>query len=174
MLVQKISGTTAESISRTLDAGDYYIRVYPYGNASTSYNLNVSATALDFVGNTINDAYQINLNGNGTSKTFKEWVGNADSDDYYRLTIGSASDFNLELNGLSDDANVWLLDSSGDTIASSYNYGTTAESISETLFAGDYYIHVNPAYGIDTSYNLNGISDCTRLCGKYYQRRISN
>ncbi|MGB3655484.1 MAG: Calx-beta domain-containing protein [Rivularia sp. (in: cyanobacteria)] len=152
-------GTTAESISETILPGDYYIHVNPawgYG-INTSYNLNVSTTALDFVGNTINDAYQINLNGNGTTRTFKEWVGSTDSDDYYRLTIGSTSDFNLELNGLSDDANVRLTESNGDTIVGSYNYGTTAESINGTILPGDYYIHVNQAWGydIDASYNLN-------------------
>ena len=100
---------------------------------------------------------KIDLNGNGTTRTFKEWVGSTDSDDYYGLTIGSTSDFNLELNGLSDDANVRLVDSNGDTIVDSYNYGTTAESINGTIFPGDYYIHVNPAWGydIDASYNLN-------------------
>ena len=151
------SGTTAELINQTLDAGDYYIRVLPWEDATTSYNLNVSATAFDFAGNTINDAYQINLNGNGTTRTFKEWVGSTDSDNYYRFSLGSTSDFNLELNGLSDDANVRLLDSNGDTIVGSYNYGTTAESINGTILPGDYYIHVNQAWGydIDASYNLN-------------------
>ena len=108
-------------------------------------------------GNTLNDALQITLNGNGTTQRFTDSVSSTDTNDYYRFSLGSTSDFNLELNDLSDDANVWLLDSSGDTIVGSYNYGTTAESINETLFPGDYYIHVNPAWGYDinTTYNLN-------------------
>ncbi|MEB3181774.1 MAG: S8 family serine peptidase, partial [Nostocaceae cyanobacterium] len=36
-------GTAAEAISRSLNAGTYYIRVFPY-SGSTNYNLNVSAT----------------------------------------------------------------------------------------------------------------------------------
>ncbi|NJN11398.1 MAG: hypothetical protein HC815_26855, partial [Richelia sp. RM1_1_1] len=150
-------GTTAESINRTMQAGDYYIRVLPWGNANTSYNLNVSATALDFAGNTINSARQITLNGNGTTQIFKDWVGSTDTDDYYRVTIGSTSDFNLELNGLSDNANVRLINTNGDTIVGSYNYGTAAESINVTILPGDYYIHVNKSWGgsVNTSYNLN-------------------
>ncbi|NJL78271.1 MAG: hypothetical protein HC917_04400 [Richelia sp. SM2_1_7] len=150
-------GTTAESINRTMQAGDYYIRVLPWGNANTSYNLNVSATALDFAGNTINSARQITLNGNGTTQIFKDWVGSTDTDDYYRVTIGSTSDFNFELNGLSDNANLWLLDSNGDIILGSYNYGTQTESISGTILPGDYYILVNKSWGyhINTTYNLN-------------------
>ncbi|MEG4583212.1 pre-peptidase C-terminal domain-containing protein, partial [Microcoleus sp. MON1_C5] len=37
------TGTTADSISRTLSAGAYYVRVYPYNTASTNYNLSMSA-----------------------------------------------------------------------------------------------------------------------------------
>jgi serine protease len=38
-------GTTDESINLTLDPGTYYVRVYPYQKSSTSYTLNLSATA---------------------------------------------------------------------------------------------------------------------------------
>jgi len=38
------SGSTAESISRQLGAGTYYVQVFPYGTSNTSYNLNLSAT----------------------------------------------------------------------------------------------------------------------------------
>ena len=42
------SGTTAESIASTLDAGTYYIRVYPY-SGSTNYTLTASAARADAV-----------------------------------------------------------------------------------------------------------------------------
>ncbi len=140
-------GTETESISGTILPGDYYIHVNPsWGhNINTSYNLSVSATALDFAGNTLDDARQITLDGNGTTRTFKDWVGNTDTNDYYRFSLGSTSNFVLNLNGLSDDANVRLLNSNGDTIIGSYNFGTETESISGTILPGDYYIHVNPS-----------------------------
>ena len=153
------SGNQPESISGTILAGDYYIHVNPtWGhNINTSYNLNITTTALDFAGNTLGDARQITLDGNGTTQTFKDWVGETDKDDYYRFSIGSDSDFSLELDGLSNNANLWLLDSNGNRIASSFNSGNQPESISGTILAGDYYIHVNPTWGhnINTSYNLN-------------------
>ena len=37
------SSTTADSISRTLNAGAYYVRVYPYSGSMTNYNLSMSA-----------------------------------------------------------------------------------------------------------------------------------
>ena len=38
------SGTTAESINTTLSSGAYSVRVTPFGNASTSYNLELAVT----------------------------------------------------------------------------------------------------------------------------------
>ena len=38
--------TSDESITRTLNAGQYFIRVYPYGNITTNYNLNLAITTL--------------------------------------------------------------------------------------------------------------------------------
>ena len=153
------SGNEPESITGTILPGDYYIRINPtWGyNINTGYNLSVSATALDFAGNTLEDARQITLDGNGTTQTFKDWVGELDKDDYYRFSIGSDSDFNIELDGLSNNANVRLLDINGNTIASSFNSGNQPESISGTILPGDYYIHVNPTWGynINTSYDLN-------------------
>ena len=40
------SGTSAESIIRQVNAGTYYIRVFPYSSSSTYYNLNASATTV--------------------------------------------------------------------------------------------------------------------------------
>jgi subtilisin family serine protease len=37
-------GSTAESISRQLGAGTYYVQVFPYSTSNTSYNLSLAAT----------------------------------------------------------------------------------------------------------------------------------
>lgn len=150
------SGNTSESINRTLDAGDYFIQVYPWSsNTSTNYSLNVSAIALDSVGNNRENASVINLDGNGTTKTFTDLIGGSDTNDYYRFSVGSISNINLTLDGLSADADVRLLDSNGNTISISNNGGRTAESINRTLDIGDYYISIYP-WGSDfSSYDLN-------------------
>jgi Beta-propeller repeat/Bacterial pre-peptidase C-terminal domain len=158
-------GASAESIISTLEAGTFYLRVYPYGNANTSYNLNVSATPraipLDFAGNNLGNARQITLNS--TTSTYTDWVGSADTNDFYRFIVGSTSSFNLTLNGLSADADVQLIRDtnnngvvdSGEVIASSTAGGANAESIIRTLEAGTFYLRVYPYGNADTNYNLN-------------------
>ena len=149
------SGSSTESLSRQLNAGTYFIRVYQY-SGSTSYNLNVSATTVlppDYAGNTLNTARNITL-GTATA-TFQDWVGSADTNDYYRFTLSNTSNFNLSLNGLSANADVQLLDANGVLIQSSSNSGTTAESIIRQINAGTYFIRVLPFSGANTNYRLN-------------------
>jgi hypothetical protein len=149
------SGTAAESITRQVNAGTYFIRVFPASGTNTNYSLNLSATNVlppDYAGNTIRTARNITL-GASTS-TFRDWVGNGDSNDYYRFTLSNTSNFSLSLNGLSADADVQLLNSSGNFIQDSANTGTSAESISRRLNAGTYFIRVFQ-YSGSTSYNLN-------------------
>ncbi|NMF59613.1 C2 family cysteine protease [Pseudanabaena yagii] len=146
-------GTNAESIVRQLNAGTYYIRVSPY-SGSTYYNLNLSATVIppDYAGNTLGTARNVTLSSSTT--TFQDWVGSADTNDYYRFTVANTSNLNLNLNGMTSDADVQLLDTSGNTIQSSTNAGTSAESIVRQVNAGTYYIRVLP-YSGSTYYNLN-------------------
>ena len=150
-------GSTAESISQSLTAGTYYVRVFPY-SGNTNYNLALSATAsipADNAGNTLVTAR--NIGTLSSTQTFSDWVGSADTNDYYRFSLTQASTFNLTLNGLSANADVQLLNSSGTVLQSSTNAGTTAESItSQSLTAGDYYVRVFPNSGStnNTSYSL--------------------
>ncbi|MCV3216149.1 S8 family serine peptidase [Plectonema radiosum NIES-515] len=60
------SGKQAESINQILDAGTYYIRVYPDGNAITNYKLTVSARPFDDTISTIFSS-SANLPINSTS-----------------------------------------------------------------------------------------------------------
>ncbi|MGI0485627.1 C2 family cysteine protease [Pantanalinema rosaneae CENA516] len=146
-------GTTVDSIARTLDAGTYYIRVYPY-SGSTNYNLGVSAAPVlppDYAGNALSSARSISVGS--TTSTYSDWVGTGDTNDYYRFSLSGRSNFNLLLNGLSADADVQLLNSVGTLIASSVNGGTSADSIARTLDAGTYYIRVYQFSG-NTNYNL--------------------
>ncbi|MFZ4640777.1 MAG: pre-peptidase C-terminal domain-containing protein [Nodosilinea sp.] len=150
-------GTTAESITRSLTADTYYVRVYPY-SGSTNYNLALSATAsvpVDNAGNTLGTAR--NIGTLSSTQTFSDFVGSADTNDYYLFNLAQASSFNLTLNGLSANADVQLLNSSGTVLQSSTNAGTAAESItSQSLTAGNYYVRVfpNSASTNNTNYSL--------------------
>jgi hypothetical protein len=148
------SGAQAESIARLLAAGTYYVRVFPYGSASTGYSLTLSATAAsaDGAGNSYSTA--LNISALGSSWTFQDAVGTSDTNDYIRFTVDRQGTFNLRLDGLSADADVQLINSSG-LVASSRNTGTTSESITRTLSAGTYYIRIFPYGSITTNYQLS-------------------
>jgi hypothetical protein len=146
-------GTTAESISSTLGTGTYYVRVFPY-SGNTNYNLTLAATGsgpADNAGNTLTTAR--NIGTLSSSRSFTDFVGSTDTNDYYRFDLSQSSNFSLSLNGLSADADVQLLNSSGTVLTSSANDGTSAESISRSLNAGTYYVRVFP-YSGSTNYNL--------------------
>jgi pimeloyl-ACP methyl ester carboxylesterase len=129
------------------------------GFDNTNYNLSVSATGIpDNAGNTLATARNITVGS--TATTFSDFVGGSvDPDDYYKFTLGCASTVNLTLNGLNGNAGIKIVQDLnnngaidfGETLAYSYNSGTTAQSISEALNVGTYFIHVG--YG-NTNYNL--------------------
>lgn len=112
-----------------------------------------------------NDVPQLDSGGNNLSeaskllvstepRTHSGWVGTADVDDYYKFSLGASNDFNLSLDGMSADANLELLDSSGNVIASSTNSGIGAESISLILDHDFYYVRVSSVDAANTLYDL--------------------
>jgi hypothetical protein len=162
-----------ESISRSLGAGTYYVRVYPYEGWSsvsdTRYTLKLTATPTG-IGDIANNTFNMGvLNG---TQTFTDFVGSTDSHDYYLFTLDRVQDLNLTLGGMTDNANVSLylaeekVDGQfalGDQITSSGNYSDSEESISRSLGAGAYYVLVYPYEGwssvSDTKYTLRLSTD---------------
>ncbi|WP_421656806.1 hypothetical protein [Leptothermofonsia sp. ETS-13] len=51
------------------------------------------------------------------SRSFSNFVGSNDSQDYYRIQVEENSQFNLTISGLEADADVELLNYTGDAIA---------------------------------------------------------
>ncbi len=152
------------SIVKTLGSGTYYIHVHTNDTSyNTNYALGVSATPAPPTtprdpGSTLGTALDISTVS--TSRSFTNFVGSADRNDYYRFTLAQTSNFNLSLTGLTDSAEVDLIQDSnnnaqydyGEQI--SYDYGSKSSngSIVKTLGAGTYYIHVHTN---DSSYNTN-------------------
>ena len=157
VLASSANGSTAaESINQDLNAGTYYVRVFPYSNRHTTYTLSLAAilsTTPDYAGNTLATAR--NIGPLSTSQSFSDFVGSTDTNDYYRFTLNQRSAFSLGLNGLSADANVYLLDSQGGVLASSVHSHATAESIGQSLNAGTYYVRVLPEASSHTHYTLS-------------------
>ncbi|PSB23629.1 Ig-like domain-containing protein [Stenomitos frigidus] len=113
----------------------------------------------DIAGNSLGAATALNLTSN--VQTFPDIV-TPTGNDYYRFTLSHRSSFNLSLTGLSADANVALLNSTGNVLSvngvlqSSTNTGTLAESINATLDVGTYYIRVGTgASAASANYSLN-------------------
>lgn len=153
-------GSNSELINVTLDAGTYYIHVYPWGSASSQYTLSLDVAALvppDRAGNTFGEARDIGaLNG---SATFSDFVSaNGDRFDYYRFNITQTSNVSLLLSDLIANPDVYLYDSQGNWITGSWNTGTQSESINRQLNAGTYTVLVYGNTG-ETNYNLRFQAD---------------
>ncbi|MEM7555351.1 MAG: S8 family serine peptidase [Cyanobacteria bacterium P01_A01_bin.84] len=144
------AGNKSEYINQTISEGTYYIRVYPFRGANTDYRLSVSLTPEDGAGNQLNNARNIEAN-----TSLKDWVGEADQKDYYRFSIGAFSDISLNLKGLNGDADINLLNESGNVISSSSNSGLVEESLKNTLRQGTYYVQVTSKSGSESEYNLS-------------------
>jgi Bacterial pre-peptidase C-terminal domain len=148
-------GARSESIERTLPAGTYVIQAYPYKNAQSNYRMSIDinqVAPLDHAGNSMSNARNIGtLSGTTTFNDFVSSTG--DRDDYYRVNLAQTSNFNLVVTGMSSDADVEVLDSIGNRIAGSGNWGSSNESINRQLAAGTYYTRVL-AYQGETTYTL--------------------
>ncbi len=156
------------TISSPLGAGTYFIRVNAYSNSTnTNYTLGVSATPTRPTsprdpGNSLSTALDIGaLSG---SRSFSDFVGSVDSDDYYRFSLASKRNFNLSLSGLNDSTQVNLIwDSNNnrqvdynETLVEDYGYSNDDALISSFLEAGTYFVGVNASYGsTNTNYTLN-------------------
>jgi len=149
----------------------------------------VIAAMPDSIGNTLNDAQSIII-GTAT-KRFSDSVEFGDND-YFRFTLNSSSGFSLTLFGLSANADVEILNSSGNLVTSntvplrSTNEGTLTESINAILDAGTYFIRVFPGPPADpanpagttpsTNYTLdvradNGITN--EIVWRYYAANVA-
>ncbi|MCT7952936.1 S8 family serine peptidase [Ancylothrix sp. C2] len=109
--------------------------------------------APDLAGNSTSLASQISVAS--STKIYEDSVDSADTDDYYKFSLGASTNVTLSLEGLTADANVEIIDSKGQVIASSTASGATAELITENLEHGSYYVRVSSVAGAGTLYKLN-------------------
>jgi Ca2+-binding RTX toxin-like protein len=107
-------------------------------------------------------ARKISINSSG--QNYIDSIGSNNIDDVYKFSLGASNNFSLSLGGMNADVKVELLDSRGNTIASSNNLGTASESINRTLEHGTYLVRVSSPNGAGTPYNLN-LSAIPRLQG---------
>lgn len=159
-------GSLNESITRSLEAGDYAIRVLSVNQSQTAYTLRVQAnTANTDPGNTRSTAHDLGTLNWGV-RNWSDSVSRTDTNDFFRFNLVSVGNLNLSLNNLSADADLQLLDSAGTTIATSNRSGTNTESIVRLLNAGTYFVRIYSFNNANTtsyslSINADGAGDGT-------------
>jgi Ca2+-binding RTX toxin-like protein len=147
----------------TLGAGTYFVRMNrAYTASNTNYDLSLTTTALppstaSDPGSTFATALNIgNLVG---SRTFREFVGIADTTDMYRFTLTRSSSVNILIDAFTSytdmdlifDANNNGLVDSGEILLEDFSDGDS----NITLGAGTYFVRMNRAYtDSNTNYNL--------------------
>jgi hypothetical protein len=90
-----------------------------------------------------------------SSQNYSGLIGGGNRFDLYNFSVKESGSFSLSLNGLSDNADVQLLNSSGEVLYSSAALGISAEAIAlNNLAAGNYAVRVLQVGG-STNYNLN-------------------
>ncbi len=165
--IDNVSGNVSRysSMNTALGAGTYFLRVYTdFTGDNTNYNLGISTTPAPVTtstdpGNTLSTALDIGfLNG---TRVFKDFVGAADRDDYYRFSLSSNRTLKLDLTELSDfgggvelirDTNGNGVVDSGERLERDSGFNSRNRSINKALGTGSYFIRV---YSDATRYNTN-------------------
>lgn len=153
------TGNSDDAIVYQVVAGNsYLIRVDPKGEAQSNYQLSASISSggqpdgiSGDAGDIITSARQINV-----PYLDQGSVGfQGDDNDFYRFTSPTQGEATVTLSGLSGDANLILLDSTGEIISTSSNSNFTDEVINTNIAQGvNYYVQVTTANGEMSDYTL--------------------
>ncbi|MBD1803883.1 serine/threonine protein kinase [Microcoleus sp. FACHB-SPT15] len=156
--------SSSASISRPLGAGTYIFRVYPSDrNHNTTYTLEASATQISTnptdPGNTLSQALDLGILRD--TRTYNDFVGSVDLEDYYRFQLNTTGNVQLSLNSLSEYTYLELIldrNSNGQVDRGEVLYDTgssSSASISRPLGAGTYIFRVYPSdRNHNTTYTL--------------------
>lgn len=131
------TGTEPEELVHTLGAGDYYIEIQKFGFRGAKYHLDVFT-----VGNSLSTATLETVDTE--VRLSPGQVGAGDGEDYYKFRLPQGGGIELQLNSLqgAGDANLFILNSAGQTIGQSSGGIGINEQIRINLNAGTYYIRV--------------------------------
>ncbi len=156
------------SIQATLGAGNYFIRVYTFNSSDNSnYTIITSAkpklatNQIDPENNFVTALDIGALNGN---RTYKDFVGSVDRDDFYRFTLSEKRLFSISFKDLTDEAFVEVISDSngngqydvGEALYKVLGSQFSSSSILQNLEAGTYYLRVYTGNSIDnTAYTLS-------------------
>ncbi|MCT7986359.1 pre-peptidase C-terminal domain-containing protein [Laspinema sp. A4] len=166
-----VAGSSGNSnINRPIEAGTYYVRVYPDSSGSnTNYDLRFRfsskpSTTPANPGNTLNTALDIGVVGT-EPRSFRDFVGYTDANDIYLFTVNNNSNLNISLGSLTDTTEIQLIKDfnsngvidvgDGDIITRELADGFSNDSINQAVEAGTYYLRVFPfSEDYNTNYDL--------------------
>ncbi|MFZ1305332.1 MAG: T9SS type A sorting domain-containing protein, partial [Ferruginibacter sp.] len=140
-------------------AGTYYIRIFGYNgaNSATCYTIKATATA---VATSCASTYDVSTNGTATGAAtipfntdIKGTLSPSGDNDYYKFVITTSGTITMTLTTLPANYHLRLLNSTGGTVQTSSNSGTTNETISRTVTAGTYYARVYPSGSANNATN---------------------
>ena len=136
-----------DAIRTTLAPGTYFIRVNAFASGTLPYQLSY-----------VTDLPPINLGNLSSQSTprYRPGTVNSSNDEFdvYRFTLSRTRSMRFDLNNLSANANLRIVNASGNDVVVSARGGTLPETIRRTLAAGTYYIHVDAASGGTVRYQL--------------------
>ena len=119
----KNTGSAADGLMLNLSAGTYYVRVLYTGSLGTTYRLRVEginpAPAAIKPTSPLTTAKDAGSLSAGVVRAIDDFVGPSNTADYFRVTVTSACTAYIKLSNLTDNADLQLLDSSGNVVASS-------------------------------------------------------
>ena len=166
-----------DSLFRTLDAGTYYLRVDARSGGTVDYRLRYGPAATDKEGPFTPETVDL---GDLTEANRYFWRTDSVSvgeDDLYRFTLAEARGVWMFMDDLSADADLSLLNSSGQELAASRNGDTYFDSLYPALDPGTYYIRVNAVADGDIDYALSNptfpladLGDLTSLTADHMQQ----
>ncbi|MBW4504934.1 MAG: pre-peptidase C-terminal domain-containing protein [Scytonematopsis contorta HA4267-MV1] len=191
----KLSNTTSAALTSSLGSLDTsnFPGLNLQNRSSSSSDLN-SSTSLNGItqGNHSNALSSTDAGGSMSTATkwlplnnwyaYSESIGGSDSQDYFQINLNNRSDFSLVMSGLSADADIRLLDSSGNVICSSANAKTqgkaytfgTSEAFNTTLNAGTYYLKVSSFDGSATDYKMDFLATPTTSTSDWYSQNLKD
>ncbi|GAA6618922.1 hypothetical protein [Scytonema sp. NUACC26] len=139
------------------------------------YGLNEGRQGSDYAGNTLEKARNISVGGQETS--FTDWVGNADTNDFYKLNLVGVNNLTIALNTFSDINMKLIRDTNNngasdleETIASSTSTSVSSKELKlNSLASGIYFLQVYSGADANGHYDVKFVATPTPPSGSHIQ-----
>jgi hypothetical protein len=151
LVLSGISGSDAEASFTATATGTYYVAAAGAGSATGSYNVHVSTTQFDHVGNTSTSA-TIAVGGTATST-----LTAAGQSDWFKVSLSAGSQYVFTAAGAPSDVQVTIYDANGNAVTNSNLNGTVTGQVAafEPTAGGTYYVGVSTTQGGGGAFTLS-------------------